>query len=107
VSQTPSWDQPQTGGELGLPPPPAGPQEDPPGATAALVCGILGLFVLPLILSVAALVLGYKARGRAKADPQRYKTGRATTGIVLGWIGVAVIVAGVFLLTSTDVSFAP
>ena len=58
-------------------------------AIASLVCGIAGLLVLPVVLSVVALVLGYGARREIKERPGQSGDGQATAGIVLGWIGVA------------------
>jgi hypothetical protein len=65
-------------------------------ATAALVLGILGLVFCPFVCSIAALVLGYSARGEIDASGGR-QGGRsnATAGIVLGWIGVGLCILGV------------
>jgi hypothetical protein len=60
-------------------------------AIAALVLGICGLFVLPFIGPLLALVFGY--RGRAEADRSRGRVGgrgMAVAGIALGWIGLAI-----------------
>lgn len=58
-------------------------------ATTAMVLGILGLLVCPLILSVLALVFGYDARKTIDNSGGRYNNrGSATAGIVCGWIGV-------------------
>ncbi len=74
-------------------PGPAG--ENNSRATAALVFGILGLIVCPLILSVVAIVLGYQARKEIDASGGRFRNrGAATAGIVLGWVG---LVFGVLL----------
>jgi Domain of unknown function (DUF4190) len=68
-------------------------------STAALVMGILGLFLCPLICSVLALVFGYQARREIDNSGGRI-TGRgsATAGIVLGWIGVALVTAFIALV---------
>ena len=68
-------------------------------STAALVMGILGLFLCPLICSVLALVFGYQARREIDNSGGRV-TGRgsATAGIVLGWIGVALVAAFIALV---------
>ena len=68
-------------------------------ATAALVLGILGLVFCPFICSIAALVLGYQARGEIDSSGGR-QGGRsnATAGIVLGWIGIGLVLAGIALL---------
>jgi len=62
-------------------------------ATAALVLGIVGLFICPIICSVIAIILGYSARNEIAASGGRM-TGEsnATAGIILGWIGLALAV---------------
>jgi hypothetical protein len=72
-------------------------QQQPPtsgSATAALVLGICGLVVCPLICSILALVFGYQARGEIDESGGRIG-GRssAVAGIVLGWVGVGLCVA--------------
>ena len=67
-------------------------------AIASLVCGIAAFGPIPVIGSVAALVLGYSARKEIERTPGLEGEGFATAGIILGWIGVAVGVLGVFLL---------
>lgn len=72
-------------------------------ATAAMVCGIIGvllawmpfLVVAGLVLAVLALVFGIQARRRANASG--IGGGRSTAGIVLGAIGVALSVLGIAL----------
>jgi predicted acyltransferase len=64
-------------------------------AVASLVCGIGGLVVVPIVLPIAALVLGYQARRELRERPAQGGAGLATAGVVLGWIGV---VWGVFLV---------
>lgn len=66
----------------------------PPRATngfaiASMVCGILWIY---WVGSILALIFGYIARRQIR---QRGETGNgmAVTGIVLGWIGVATLVA--------------
>lgn len=67
------------------------PQESAPGAAASMVCGIVGVFVVGLILCIIAIALAAKARRYIAADPQRYGgKGMATTGLVLGIIDVCV-----------------
>ena len=57
-------------------------------AIAALVLGIVGLS-LPLV-SILALVFGYRARREIRVAPATQTgDGLATAGIVLGWIGTA------------------
>ena len=59
-------------------------------AIASLVLGIVGLS-FP-IASIVALVLGYRARREIAASPETQSgDGLATAGIVLGWVGVAIL----------------
>ena len=63
-------------------------------STAALVMGILGILFCPLVCSVLALVLGYQSRREIDASGGRLGgRGNATAGIVLGWIGIAIMFA--------------
>jgi len=63
-----------------------------PGATASLVLGIIGLFFIPLIFGIIAIVLGAKAKKRIAQEPGVYAGGgKATAGIVLGIIDVSVM----------------
>jgi Domain of unknown function (DUF4190) len=85
------------------PPPWGGYSQPPPSsngkATAALVLGICGLIVCPLICSILALVFGYQGRKEIDASQGR-QTGRgnAVAGIVLGWIGIAFTLAFIALI---------
>jgi hypothetical protein len=70
-------------------------------ATAALVLGICGLVVCPLIGSVIAIVLGYQARSDIDRSGGRIGgRGNATAGLILGWVGVGLCVVGgiIFLM---------
>jgi ABC-type Fe3+ transport system permease subunit len=65
-------------------------------ATAALVLGILGLVFCPFVCSIAALVLGYQARGEIDATGgMQGGRSNATAGVVLGWIGIALCLIAV------------
>jgi hypothetical protein len=67
-------------------------------STAALVLGILGLLFCPLICSVLALVLGHQSRREIDASGGRLGgRGNATAGIVLGWVGIAIMIALIVL----------
>jgi hypothetical protein len=58
-------------------------------ATAALVLGICGIVVCPIICSIFALILGYTARSSIKASGGAIAgSGLAIWGIVLGWLGI-------------------
>jgi hypothetical protein len=90
-----NWRQAPDGSWHQLP----GAQQSSGKSTAALVLGILGLVFCPLICSVLALVFGYQARREIDASGGRLTgRGNATAGIVLGWIGVAIVVAFIGLV---------
>jgi hypothetical protein len=62
---------------------------------AAIVAVVLGVLWFAGIGSVLALVFGYRARREIKSSGGSQKgSGLATAGIILGWIGIAVLVAG-------------
>lgn len=63
-------------------------------ATAALILGIVGLFLAPIISSTLAIVLGAMARADIGRDPALEGEGRALAGIILGVVG---LIAGVIL----------
>jgi hypothetical protein len=62
------------------------------------VLGICGLVFFPLIPSILAIVFGHSARNDIEARPGLGGAGMATAGIVLGWIGIAVVVVGALLI---------
>lgn len=61
-------------------------------ALSALISGILGWTVLPLIASVVAVVLGHMARGQIRRTGEQ-GSGMAVAGLVLGYLGIAACVA--------------
>jgi hypothetical protein len=80
--------------------------QNAPGAVAALVLGILGILVCPLLGPFAWM---YGRRGEAAADASGgllAGRGMATTGKVLGIVGtlfiVLLLVAAVFLLADSS-----
>lgn len=60
-------------------------------ATAALVLGIIGIFICPIVCSVLAIIFGYSARNEIAASGGA-QTGEsyALAGIILGWVGLAI-----------------
>ncbi len=68
------------------------------GAEAALMLGVLGLVALPVVPSVAAVIVGVKVRRKIDADPALTGSRMAGAGIVLGVIGIlaAVVVVWFF-----------
>lgn len=65
--------------------------------TTALVMGILGLFLCPIIFSILAIIFG--VQGKALADQGKATNrGAAQAGFVLGIIGVAIGVLLAFFI---------
>lgn len=65
-------------------------------ALAAMVCGIIGIFIAGIILGILAIVLGATAKRDMNEQPGRWRNeGQATAGVVLGIIDV---VLGVIFL---------
>lgn len=71
-----------------------GPQVTAPGATASLVCGIIGIVLafgcIGFILSIVAIVKANEAKKAIADDPRYSGAGMATAGLVLGIIGLAI-----------------
>jgi Domain of unknown function (DUF4190) len=67
-------------------------------AIASLVLGIAGFFVIPLIPSILAIIFGQKAKDEIRTNPAIAGDGLATAGVVLGWIGVALVALGLLVL---------
>ena len=58
-------------------------------ATWSLVCGIIGIFICPIIFSVIAIALGFIARNEIAATGGVQKgDGLALAGIILGFAGI-------------------
>jgi hypothetical protein len=59
-------------------------------ALISMILGIVGLFCVPFIFSILAIVLGVQARNEIDRSPGTYKNrGMATAGMVLGIVGIA------------------
>ena len=67
-------------------------------AIASLVLGIAGLVIFPLVPSILAIVLGRSAKRDIRERPGLGGEGLATAGIVLGWVGVALVALAVVLI---------
>jgi hypothetical protein len=71
------------------------PSQTLPNSTTAiisLITGILGVTFLPVIGSIIALITGYMARKEInESNGTLAGSGMATAGIVLGWIGIALL----------------
>lgn len=70
------------------------PLQQAPGAVASLVCGILGVTFVPLICSIAALILGYQSKRATAREPHRYSDALGQAGRILGWVGTLLGVLG-------------
>lgn len=64
-------------------------------ATAALVLGICGIVVCPIIPSIVAIVLGHMAKGDISQNPEMEGRGMAQAGFILGIVGLALWVVGI------------
>lgn len=77
---------------------PGSSYQNPPNSTMALlslIAGILGLTLLPILGSIAAVILGYLGRNEIRDSGGALGgDGMATAGLVLGWIGVGLAVIG-------------
>lgn len=69
-----------------------GAQRSSGKATAALILGIVGLIVLPIVCSTLAIIFGALAMGDTSKDPALTGRGRAIAGIILGVVG---LIAGI------------
>lgn len=68
-------------------------------AVVALIAGILGWTLLPFIGSVGAIIFGHMARGEIRrSNGQLEGDGLAVTGLVLGWLSVAMWVLGLLFI---------
>jgi hypothetical protein len=77
------------------------PQENSSNATIALVLGICGFVVCPLICSILAIVFANRAYGEIDASGGRLGgRGMAQAGLVLGWIGVALCALGILFFVA-------
>lgn len=101
--QAPQAPQPQWGEGAGQPQWQGGggyptSREHAPGAVAALVLGILGIVVLPLVFSIPAIILGNKSKRETAANPDRYTDSLGQAGRICGWIGTVIGVIAVVLI---------
>ena len=68
-------------------------------AVISLVSGILGVFPVPFLASVVAVVTGHLARAEIRREPARYDgDGLAVAGLVLGYLMIALSLLGLALL---------
>jgi hypothetical protein len=92
-----SWQNQQVGSNTPFQPPAAGTGAQSQGlAIASLVCGIASLLCCSwFIVGIAAVVMGFIARGKANSDPANYGgAGLALAGMITG--GISVLLGVVF-----------
>ena len=63
-------------------------------AIGSVILGVIGVTGVPFMASIVAIILGHMARHEIAETGQDGK-GLATTGVVLGWIGVTLAVLAV------------
>jgi hypothetical protein len=61
-------------------------------AIAALVAGLVGFVLYPVVPSILAIVLGLRARRQIDSQPGSRGRLAAETGVVLGWAAIALLV---------------
>lgn len=72
------------------------PTQTDSSAIISLVLGIAGIFVLPLILSIPAIIIGKKSEQTiAESGGTLSGAELAKAGIITGWIGVGLAAAGI------------
>ena len=70
-----------------------------PGAVAAVVCGVIGLFVAGLIFGCIAIGKASAAKKLVEEHPDQYTGGGlATTGMVLGVIDLIGVVVALIVI---------
>ena len=77
--------------------PPDAPSRESRRATVALILGVAGLVTIPIVLSVAAILVGNRALDEIARIPGLGGERRARTGRVLGWIGLAIMAITVII----------
>ncbi len=72
------------------------PRQTSSYAVIALVAGILGWTLLPFLGSIGGIIFDHMARGEIRrSNGQLDGDGLAVTGLVLGWLSVAMWVLGI------------
>jgi len=92
--------------EYNTPPQSAHPVRSDGGAIGSLVCGILGITICPVILSIVAIILGHMSRGRiARSGGTLLGSGKALAGLILGYLGIlfSVLYVAVMIPVATAV----
>ncbi len=67
-------------------------------AIVSLVTGIISYVAIPFLGALAAVITGYMAKNEIKANPGKYAgESLATTGLILGYIHLALIAVSLIL----------
>lgn len=66
-------------------------------AVGALVAGIIGMTVIPLLSSIVAIILGHLSRAQIRRTGEG-GAGLALAGLVIGYVGLLATVMGILLL---------
>ena len=85
----PEWQQPPPPAQQypGWVPPPRTPGQ----AYAALILGIVGLVLCPVLPSILAVIFGHIARGEIRrSGGQLGGSGISLAGLILGWVGIGI-----------------
>ena len=94
------------------------PGTELPGATAAMVCGIVAVALSPIgccfwyldivtvPLGIVAIVLGVRARGRQASMPGATGSGKAMAGIITGAVAVGLAVVSLIVVLLIGFSIA-
>jgi len=67
-------------------------------AVIALVCGILGWTLFPLLGSLLAILLGHLARAEISRNPHQDGDDMAVTGLILGYASVLLSVLAIIFI---------
>ena len=68
-------------------------------AITSLVSGILGWTLLPFLGAIVAVITGHMARSEIRRSNGALDgDGLAVAGLVMGWISLALVVLGLFIL---------
>ena len=62
-----------------------------PAALAALLAGVVGFVIFPVVPSILAIVLGLRARRQIDSQPGTRGRLAAEAGVVLGWSALALL----------------
>ena len=102
--QQPGYATPQPGGPVDYGPPTASTSTNGM-AIASFICGIVGLFGFcccpSIVAAILAVVFGHIARGQIKRG-QGTGDGFALTGLILGYVGIAVTLLGITISLTTQ-----